>query len=390
VFRRKVGRRGRQSRVIRRVAGLAATALAVGVAAASPAFALAPDAPTAVTASPGLANATDGVLWVSFVAGADNGSPITSYSVVCTSANGGVTGGATGTTSPIAITHASTALTYVCTVSATNGDGTSSATPSGTVIVGSPAPPHILRLLPFDRGLAMPFTAGANNGSAILNYRARCTSLDGGVPASPLQIVSPLVAPALTNGATYTCLVNANNARGAGPTETVGPVEVNPPGTPTWASCRGTTGVVTITPGIVLSTPKTRTITLNSRLATCTGPYVANGNISFSMHSALPVTCQTPAHLTVNGAGTITWTAPAGMGTANAEMHFVVTSTSGHVTHVHITGVVKSKSNLFTERTFAGDITLNRGLHATASGGDCTVTIGLHTMSVTAITFAIS
>ena len=385
MFRRKAG-----AGVMGRVALAAAAVLAVGVVAASPAFALAPDAPTAVVASPGVTTTTTGPLSVSFVAGAENGSPITSFGVSCVSTNGGVTGGATGTASPIVVANLTTARTYVCSVTATNVDGTSAPTSSTSVIVGSPAPPRILRLLPFDKGLALPFLAGVGNGSPILSYRARCTSTDGGVPSSPLQIVSPIVAPLLTNGATYTCVVSANNARGAGPTVTVGPVEINPPATPTWAGCRGTSGAVTVTPGLVLFTPATVTVALNATLSSCTGPYVANGKMSFSMHSALPVTCLSPKHLAVNGAGTLTWTAPAGMGTAHAEMRFVVSSTNLHVTHVHFTGVVKSKSNIFTERPFTGDITLNRGLHPVASGGDCAASIGLHRFGLTTVSFVIS
>src|SRR6185503_10339755 len=87
---------------------------------------------------------------------------------------------------------------------------------AGKGVVGAPAAPVILRVLPIKRGLALPFTAPANNGAPISGYRARCTSADGGTPGSPLQLVSPIVATGLTDGKTYTCIVTANNDRGEG------------------------------------------------------------------------------------------------------------------------------------------------------------------------------
>ena len=95
--------------------------------------------------------------------------------------------------------------------------GTSFPSVAGKGLVGAPAAPTVVRVLPIKHGVALPFTAPANNGAAISNYRARCTSTDGGAPGSPLQSVSPIVATSLTDGKTYTCVVTANNARGEAP-----------------------------------------------------------------------------------------------------------------------------------------------------------------------------
>jgi Bacterial Ig-like domain (group 3)/IPT/TIG domain/Fibronectin type III domain/FG-GAP repeat len=89
------------------------------------AYATAPAAPAAVTATPGARGAT-----VSFTAPAANGSPITGYTV--TASPGGAT--AHGTSSPIAVTGLSDWTPYTFTVTATNAAGTGPASsPSGSV-----------------------------------------------------------------------------------------------------------------------------------------------------------------------------------------------------------------------------------------------------------------
>jgi PKD repeat protein len=92
----------------------------------------APDAPTQVTAKPGSQSAV-----VSFNAPADNGSPISSYTVTATDhttpANGGQT--ASGPSEPITVTGLTSGDSYTFTVTATNGVGTSPASkPSAAVV----------------------------------------------------------------------------------------------------------------------------------------------------------------------------------------------------------------------------------------------------------------
>ncbi len=175
-----------------------------------------PTAPTNARVVPGNAPGATGPLKVLFSPATPNGSAITSYGAACTSANGGAPGEQTGTVSPITVAGLTTGKTYTCKVVATNARGTSFQSNAAKGVVGAPTAPNVLRVLPIKHGVALPFGLPANNGAAITNYRARCTSTNGGAPGSPLQNVSPIVATSLTDGKTYTCVVTANNARGEG------------------------------------------------------------------------------------------------------------------------------------------------------------------------------
>src|SRR5436190_20737753 len=81
-----------------------------------------PSAPAQPTVTHG-----DGVISVTFVAPADNGSAIQFYTASCTSSNGGVEGVTSGAVSPVVVTGLDNGKTYTCTVSATNGNGTGAA-----------------------------------------------------------------------------------------------------------------------------------------------------------------------------------------------------------------------------------------------------------------------
>lgn len=85
----------------------------------SPVVVGSPRAPTGATA----AKVAAGSLRVSFTPGANNGSPITAYTVTCTSTNGGVVRAKTGPRGPITVTGLTVARTYVCTVKAANARG---------------------------------------------------------------------------------------------------------------------------------------------------------------------------------------------------------------------------------------------------------------------------
>lgn len=88
----------------------------------------APAGPTGVT----VVRIASGQLRTSFIAGATNGSPITSFRVTCTSSNGGIAGTATGAASPITVVGLTTGKTYTCRVIATNarGPGLASSPPA--------------------------------------------------------------------------------------------------------------------------------------------------------------------------------------------------------------------------------------------------------------------
>ena len=68
---------------------------------------------------------TAGSAVVTFTAGATGGSPITSFTVTCTSTNGGTTRSASLTHSPITVTGLTAGKQYTCRVTATNAIGTS-------------------------------------------------------------------------------------------------------------------------------------------------------------------------------------------------------------------------------------------------------------------------
>jgi hypothetical protein len=79
----------------------------------------APAAPAKVTA----ARVAAGRIKVSFMPGANNGSPVTGYTASCASGNGGVTRAKSGTGSPLTVTGLTVGKSYTCTVFATNARG---------------------------------------------------------------------------------------------------------------------------------------------------------------------------------------------------------------------------------------------------------------------------
>jgi hypothetical protein len=93
----------------------------MSAASASVVVAGAPGAPTDVQA----ARVAAGTLRVSFVAGATNGLPITSFTATCSSGKaGGVTATNRATTGPITVTDLTPKKSYRCSVTATNARGT--------------------------------------------------------------------------------------------------------------------------------------------------------------------------------------------------------------------------------------------------------------------------
>lgn len=362
-----------------------AVVLLVGIAVVPSAWALAPDAPGQPSVVAG-----DAQIVVTFaVPTNDGGSPITGYSATCTSSDGGVPGTNTAAASPITVTGLTNGKTYSCSVRATNLTGTGPASSSTNVIVGTPAAPRILRVLPLAVGLALPISPPASNGSPITSYRARCTSTDGGVPRSPLQLVSPIVAANLTPGATYTCQVSANNLRGEGPASASAAVVIGTAAPPS-TSCTGSAGRLTSTPGLLLTYAQPQTLALATTFGSCTGTWVTSARLAISVRSSTAITCPSAFNVTNGGSGRITWTAPPGMGTSGVSVRLVVTGTTGHVTKLHFYGEVTSQSNIYTGRRLSGNITINKGLNAVASGGDCTVTLPITTADVTAASLKIT
>ena len=182
----------------------------VGVSLASPVsaavtFATAPDAPTIPTVTRG-----NGTLTVAFAQPAPNGSTITTDTATCTD---GVT--------PVSVSQLGTSIQftglvvgnqYHCHVTATNGVGTSNASPESTPLVTfatAPATPTIPTVTRSNGTLTVAFTQPAPNGSAITTDTATCT--DGVTPVSVSQLGTSIQFTGLVAGNQYHCHVTATN-----------------------------------------------------------------------------------------------------------------------------------------------------------------------------------
>ncbi|MEI6621923.1 MAG: fibronectin type III domain-containing protein, partial [Actinomycetes bacterium] len=183
--------------------------------------AVAASAPTLVSLSPG-----DGSLSAAFTAPVSNGgTTITSYEYSTDGGTNWLIRGSGGTTSPIVITLASSSgnpplvngTSYDVKVRAvTTVPGGAASNQLTGVPATTPATPTIGAIEPGNGSLSVPFTAGADNGSAITNYEY---SIDGGtswVTRSPAETGSPVLISGLTNGHSYDVQVRAVNARGSG------------------------------------------------------------------------------------------------------------------------------------------------------------------------------
>jgi hypothetical protein len=170
----------------------------------------APGQPTFVVASP--LNASAAVQW----SPADpHGSPVTGYSVTCTSSDGGPAGSnhaVTGTSSTV--TGLKNGKTYICAVKATNsvGDGPPGASTPFKPTAAVPDTPAAPTAQPGDRSLSVSFATlspDAMQGVAVTGYQVAC----GGV-ISPPASGGPVTVSGLVNGTSYTCTVTATTAKG--------------------------------------------------------------------------------------------------------------------------------------------------------------------------------
>ena len=141
------------------------------------------------------------------------------FQATCTSSNGGVTGTASGASSPITVSSITNGKAYTCKVVTSHVLGTSapsSASPS--IVVGVPGTP------------LAPSSVVQGNGQATVTWAAPAAN---GAPLSAYVITpyigntaqTALLAPAssttatvgsLTNGATYTFRITAANSYGLG------------------------------------------------------------------------------------------------------------------------------------------------------------------------------
>jgi len=184
------------------------------------AWSLAPGAPTGVVATRGV-----GSLSVAFTPPADDGGfAITSYSVWCTSSDGGDDGSASGAGSPLTVSGLTNGKSYTCGVSAANALGTGPGSAESAPVVPATvpgAPTGVVTRSGYTTTgtgpLQVSFTApAATGGSPITSYQASCSSSNGGVARTGTGTGSPLVVSGATTGKLYACKVRAFNAVGAG------------------------------------------------------------------------------------------------------------------------------------------------------------------------------
>ena len=106
-----------------------------------------------------------------------------------------------------------------------------------------PGPPTGVTATAGVRRITVAFTAPASNGGAkIDNYRATCTSSDGGKKRSHDGEKSPIKVNGLTSGKTYTCTVSAHNKVGRSD-------ESAPSNAVTLPNVPGKPSVTSVTPG---------------------------------------------------------------------------------------------------------------------------------------------
>jgi hypothetical protein len=183
---------------------------------------VAPGPPTITSvATAGIQN-----LSVAFAPPASNGGAgISDFKAICVSSDGGVTRTDDRHESPIVLHNLTASKTYTCTVDARNkvGFGPPSAPSAPVVVLGKPvitAPgaPTIASATGGVQSVSVAFSPPANDGGAnITDYKATCTSSDGGVSRWDDRNASPILVVHLTSGKTYTCTVMARNKIGFGP-----------------------------------------------------------------------------------------------------------------------------------------------------------------------------
>jgi hypothetical protein len=91
---------------------------------------------------------------------------------------------------------------------------------TGVFVAQTPAAPTIDSITATNGQLAIAFTAGASNGSAITNYEFSTNNGVNWTTRSPVATTSPLTITGLTNGQSYSVRLRAINGAGSGESST--------------------------------------------------------------------------------------------------------------------------------------------------------------------------
>ncbi len=232
----------------------------------------APAIPTSVVGTRG-----NGQISVAFAASASPGTfpggapaSITGYTATCGSQSN------SGASSPIIVSGLTNGTSYTCTVTATNDVPLTSAASTASSPVTpatTPGTPTGVTASAGDASISVSFTPPLDDGGEpILNYRAEC--VPGGWTIS--NPGSPIVVTGLTNGTTYTCMVQAYNILGwsawSTSSNSATPAAPTAPDAPT--SVVGTPGNGTISVAFATSAspgtlPGGATATITTYTATC-------------------------------------------------------------------------------------------------------------------------
>ncbi len=301
--------------------------------------------PSTVPSAPAkpVALVADNAVEVTWKAPADNGTPISSYTVTTTPTD--------KTCSPATLSYLScyvTGLTngshYKFTVTARNGRGPGSPSPVSTTVVPAtvPAAPTGVKAIASNASAKVSWNAPTGHGSSISNYVVISTPTGKTCTTGSLTCT----VKGLHNGTTYTFRVRATNTTGIGPASSPSPavIPATIPGIPTnVVGARGnhsvtvswsapTTGGTKITGYGVLATTTVKSCTTTSHSCSVTGltnglPYkfrvYAKNGIGASPYSTFsqPVTPASPPIVaptitkirSVKNTVTVTWTdLPAG------------------------------------------------------------------------------
>ena len=139
-----------------------------------------------------------------------------------------------------------------------------------------------------------------------------------------------------------------------------------------------------------VATAQTHTFTLDASLGACTGPYVQKAKLALTFRTTRAISCETAISVVSSGSGTLTWTAPFGLGSSGASLQFTIDSSDGHTTTASYHGTITAQGNMFTGAHVSGTVFLNRGIQGADIGGDCPSSGRIASFAVTAITMSVS